>query len=143
VGESEAGALGFHLGEELVFAVEAALGVVAAVVGLVELGGLEDVGGDAVFGGEGEGGGELGAGQRGGVGDDGEHAVAEGAVRPVGEEGGVGASGVGDKDGGMVKTFPQCGRALKGASFSSMRGSTLLIGVGFGLPGEVDGHGVA
>ena len=47
----------FHLGEELVFAVEAAAGVVALVVGIVELGGVEDVGGDVVVGGEGEGGG--------------------------------------------------------------------------------------
>ncbi len=50
-------ALGFHLGEELVFAVEAAAGVVALVVRVVEFGSVEDVRGDAVLGGEGEGGG--------------------------------------------------------------------------------------
>ncbi|HMH15578.1 MAG TPA: hypothetical protein VK578_20930, partial [Edaphobacter sp.] len=57
VTEVTGGALGFHLGEELVFAVEAALGVVALVVGIFELGGLKDVGGNRVLGGEGEGGG--------------------------------------------------------------------------------------
>ena len=35
-----------HLGEELVFAVEASLGVVALVVGVFEFVGLEDLGGD-------------------------------------------------------------------------------------------------
>ena len=57
MGEGFLGAELLHLGEELVFAVEAALGVVALVVGVFELGGLEDVDGDGVFGGEGEGGG--------------------------------------------------------------------------------------
>ena len=46
VGEAVLGAELLHLGEELVFAVEAALGVVALVVGVFELGGLQDVGGD-------------------------------------------------------------------------------------------------
>ncbi len=54
-----------HLGEELVFAVEAAVGVVALVVGVVELVGVEDLDGDVVVGGEGEGGGEFGAGEGG------------------------------------------------------------------------------
>jgi hypothetical protein len=51
-----------------------------------------------VIGGEGEGGGEFGAGEGGGVGDDRLHVVAEGLVGGVGEEGGVGAAGVGDQD---------------------------------------------
>ena len=83
-------------------AVEAALGVVALVVGVVQLFGVEDLEGDVVLGGEGEGGGEFGAGEGGGVGDDGEHVVAEGLVGGVGEVGGVGASGVGDHDAAEV-----------------------------------------
>src|ERR1700710_1420693 len=98
VGEAGCGAGLFHLGEELVFAVEAAVGVVALVVGAFELVGLEDLRGDVVLGGEGEGGGEFGAGEGGGVGDDGLHFFAEGLVRGVGEVGGVGAAGVGDQD---------------------------------------------
>ena len=92
VSEAALGAEVLHLGEELVFAVEAALGVVALVVGVFELGGLEDVGGDGVLGCEGEGGGEFGAGEGWGVGDDGEHFVAEGLVGGVSEVGGVGAA---------------------------------------------------
>ena len=57
------GAGSLHLGEELVFAVEAALGVVALVVGAFEFVGLEDLDGDVVVGGKGEGGGEFGAGE--------------------------------------------------------------------------------
>ena len=45
----------FHLGEELVFAVEAAVGVVALVVGAFEFVGLEDLRGDVVLGSEGQG----------------------------------------------------------------------------------------
>ena len=95
--EAAPGALGLHLGEELVFAVEAALAVVADVVGVVEFVRVENVGRDAVRGGEGEGGGEFGARQGGGVGDDGQHPVAEHLMRDPGEVGGVGAAGVGDQ----------------------------------------------
>ena len=87
-----------HLGEELVFAVKAAVCVVALVIGAFQFVGLEDLDGDAVFGGEGKGGGEFGAGKRGGVGDDGLHVFAEDLVGGVGEIGGVGAAGVGDED---------------------------------------------
>ena len=96
--EASGCALGLHLGEELVFAVEAALGVVALVVGVFEFGGLENVGGDRVFGGECEGGGEFGAWERGGVGDDCQHFFAKGLMCCVGEVSRVGASGVGDHD---------------------------------------------
>ena len=41
-------------------------------------------------------------GREGGVGDDGEHLRAEGVVGGVGEEGGVGAAGVGDEDGAEI-----------------------------------------
>ena len=57
VREVESGAGLFHLGEEFVFAVEAAVRVVALVVGALEFVGLEDLRGDVVFGGEGKGGG--------------------------------------------------------------------------------------
>jgi hypothetical protein len=87
-----------HLLEELVFAVEAAVGVVALVVGVFELVGAENLDGDVVIGDEGEGSGEFGAREGGGVGDDGLHVVAEGLVGGVGEVGGVGAAGVGDQD---------------------------------------------
>ena len=87
-----------HLREELVFAVEAAVGVVALVIGIFELVGLEDLRGDVVRGGEGEGGGEFGPGEGGGIGDDRSHLFAEHLVGRVGEIGGVGAAGVGDED---------------------------------------------
>ena len=77
VGEAELEARGFHLGEELVLAMEAAVAVVANVVWVVEFAGLQDVSRDAVFGGEVERRGQFPAGQGGRVGDDGEHAVAE------------------------------------------------------------------
>ena len=57
VGEASFCAGFFHLGEEFVFAVEAAAGVVALIVGVVELVGVEDLEWDVAFGGEGEGGG--------------------------------------------------------------------------------------
>ena len=91
-------ATGFHAGEELVFAVETALGVVALVVGVVEFGGEKGFGGDAVLGGEGEGGGELGAGEGRGVCDDREHARAQREVRGVREESRIRAAGVGDEE---------------------------------------------
>jgi hypothetical protein len=50
------GALGLHLSEELIFAVKAALRVVALVVGVGEFRGRKDVGGNTVLGGKGEGG---------------------------------------------------------------------------------------
>ncbi len=102
MGEAEAGAGGFHDGEELVFAVEAALAVVALVVGVFELVGVKDFGGDAVIKNQLESGGELGTGEGGGVGDDGEHAWAEGLVGGEGEEGGVSTAGVGDEDGAEI-----------------------------------------
>jgi len=98
VGEVAGGAEVLHLLEELVFAMEAALGVVALVVGVFELVGVEDLDWDVMVGGEGEGGGEFGAGERGGVGDDGLHVFAESLMGGVGEVGGVGAAGVGDED---------------------------------------------
>ncbi len=95
--ETELQARGFHLGEELILAVEAAILVVAGVVGIFQLAGLQDVDRDVVFGCEGECGGEFTARQGRRVGDDGEHAVAEDSVRDVGEICGVGAAGVGDE----------------------------------------------
>jgi hypothetical protein len=78
--------------------VEAAVSVVALVIGAFEFVGLEDLGGDVLRGSEGKGCGEFGARQGGGVSDDGEHFVANGLVGGVGEVGGVGAAGVGDED---------------------------------------------
>ncbi len=98
VGEVSGGAEALHDGEELVLAVEAALGVVALVVRVREFVSVEDFGRDVVIRGEPEGGDEFGAGERGGVGDDGEHARAERLVRGPGEIRGVGAAGVGDED---------------------------------------------
>ena len=97
VGEAEPQACRFHLGKQLVLAVEAALGVVADVIGLVELSGLQDVGGNAVLRGEGQSGGKFLARQRGGIGDDRQHTAAERLVRSIGKVRGIGAAGVGDK----------------------------------------------
>ena len=95
--EAEALARGFHLGEEFVLAVEAAVGVVAGVVGRFELAGVEDVCGDRVSDGKGKCFRKLFPRERGRVGDDGDHAVAEHFVRDIGEECGVGTAGVGDQ----------------------------------------------
>jgi len=65
VAEALGGAGLLHAGEELVFAVEAALAVVELVGGIFKLVGLENLRGDVVLGGEGEGGGEFGAGKGG------------------------------------------------------------------------------
>ena len=90
--EVEGGAGLLHLGEEFVFAMEAAASVVAPVVGAFEFAGVEDLCRDVVFGSEREGSGQFGAGERGGVGDDGEHFFAEDLMGCVGEVRGVCAS---------------------------------------------------
>jgi hypothetical protein len=100
--EAARGAESFHDGEEFVFAVEAALAVVAGIFWAVEFGGRDDFEGDSVFSGKGDGVGEMGAGQAGGVGDYCQHVGAEFAVRDPGEIGGVHAAGVGDEDAAKV-----------------------------------------
>jgi hypothetical protein len=106
VSETARGALDFHLGEELVFAVEAALGVVALVVRAVKLVGVKDVDGDVAVGRKGEGSGKFGAREGRGVGNDGLHVVAESKVGGISEVGGVGAAGVRDQNTAEVL---QCG----------------------------------
>ncbi len=98
VGEASGAPESLHLGEELVFAVEAASGIVAGVVGVRELVGLQDFERDVLLLGKGQGGGELFARQGGGIGDDGEHARAKRLVGGKGEKGGVCAARVGDQD---------------------------------------------
>ncbi len=100
--ESAGGAEIFHDGEELVFAMEAALAVIAGIFGAVEFCGRDDFEGNPMFVGEGDGVGEMGAGQAGGVGDYCEHIGAEFAVRGPGEVSGVYSSGVGDEDATQV-----------------------------------------
>jgi hypothetical protein len=132
-GEAELRAELLHGGEELVLAVEAALAVVAEVVGAGHLLGLQDVERDAVGFGEGDGGGELFAGQAGGVGQDGKHVLAEDLVGFVGEIGGVHAAGVGDEEALMpAKVFVEgllCGRhgisSRQGVSKELLRSSSL------------------
>ena len=101
-GETEGGALGFHLGEKFIFAMEAALSIVAGIVGVGKFGRLENLEGDVVLLGESDGIGEFFAGQRGGIGDAGEHAGTERPVSGEGEEGRICAAGIGDEDGAEV-----------------------------------------
>lgn len=87
-----------HGFEELGFAVEAAVGVVALVLGLGELFGLDDAQRNAVVFGEGFGLLHVAAGEAGRIGKDGEHAVAEDVVCRGGEKGRIHSAGVGDHD---------------------------------------------
>ncbi len=138
-GEAEGSAFGFHLGEEFVFAMEAALGVVAGVIRVGEFGGLEDLEGDVVLFGKGDRSGEFFAGEGGGVGDAGEHLGAEGLMGGVGEESGVGAAGVGDEDGAEVLE----GLVEEGGFLVEVHGGDCShCGVGCGLGGGVGGSGV-
>jgi hypothetical protein len=90
-------ARGFHLGEQLILAVEAAVVVVASVVWVFEFAGLENVDGNAVLRREGKGRGQFLAGQRGRVGNYGEHTSAQSAMDGVGKIGRVRTAGVGDQ----------------------------------------------
>ena len=85
-----------HDAEEFVFAMEAAVEVVAGVFGTVELFSGDDVERHAESAGEGAGLFEVATGERGRVGDNGDHARAEQAVSGGREVSGVDAAGVGD-----------------------------------------------
>ena len=90
-------AKGFHDGEEFVFAMEAARGVVARVFGAIEFGGGDDFERNASLPGEGDRVGELSAREAGRVGDHGQHARAERLMSGPGEVGGIDSAGVGDE----------------------------------------------
>lgn len=97
VGVAELLAQRFHLREQLLLAVEAALGIVARVIGVAEFDCGEDANRDSVLVREVKRCGQFCARQRGGIRQNGEHAVTEDAVRSPGEESGIGATGVGDE----------------------------------------------
>jgi hypothetical protein len=96
--EAELRAESTHDVEELVFAMEAAVEVVAGILGAVELFGGDDVEGHAETVGEGAGCIEVAAGQRGRICDDGDHAGAEKTVRGGRQISRVDATGVGDHE---------------------------------------------
>ena len=96
--ESAGGAEIFHHGEEFIFAMEAALAVVAGIFRAVEFRCRDDFEGYPVLVGEGDGVGEMSASKAGRVGDYSEHIGAEFAVRGPSEIGGVYAARVGDEN---------------------------------------------
>ena len=111
MGEAELRAQCLHDGEELVFAVEAAVGVVAGVLGRGRVLRWHDVERHAERSGKGAGLVEVAAGEAGGVGEDGDHAVAEDAVRGGGQKGGVDAAGVGHHEAAQLSEFWPSSRA--------------------------------
>ncbi len=96
VGEAELRAERSHDGEQLIFAVEAAVGVVALVFGAIEFAGCDDAQGHAEGRGEGLRLLEIAAREAGRIGEHGEHAVAQDAMGGCGEKGGIDASRIRD-----------------------------------------------
>ena len=106
---------------------EAAIGVVALVVGLVKFLGLDDLQGNLLVVGKGCGLLKVATGQRGRIGQDGEHFVAEDAVRGGGEIRRVDPAGVGDHQGAQLLEASLEGLEL-GKGFRSAGGSEGLAG---------------
>src|SRR5579862_575905 len=96
--ESARGTEVFHHREEFVFALEAALSVVALVFRAVEFGGGDDLDRDSLLVGESNRVREMSAGEAGGVSDDREHVVPEYFVSDPSQVGGVDAAGVGHEN---------------------------------------------
>jgi hypothetical protein len=89
------GAQRLHHRKKFVFAVKAALTVVANVVGVVEFGGDDDFDRYGLFSSEGESIGELSSGQAGRIGDHCEHFLSEFAMGNPGQIGRIDATRVG------------------------------------------------
>ena len=82
----------FEAGEEFVFAVETAVGVIADVIGIIEFVGDDELMGDAELRGEGFRVALMGTRKRRGIGSDGKSVLAERPVGGPGEVGGIGAA---------------------------------------------------
>jgi len=98
VGDGSKAALGaqrLHHSKKLIFAMKAALAVVANVVGVVEFGGDDDFDRYGLFSSEGESIGELRSGQAGRIGDHCEHFLSEFAMGNPGQIGRIDATRVG------------------------------------------------
>ena len=85
-----------HAFEKFGLAVEAAIGIIALVLGIFEFFGLDDAQGNAVRLCKGLGLLHVAAGETWRVGEDGEHAVAEDAVGYGGQEGRIDSARVGN-----------------------------------------------
>ena len=95
--EPARGAKVFHDCEEFVFAVKAALAVIAGIFGTIEFRSGDDFERNSLLVGEGDGVGQVRAGQAGGIGDHRQHVVAESAMSGPGEIGGIDTAGIGDQ----------------------------------------------
>ncbi len=94
---------------------KAAVGVVALVFGLVQLFGLNDAQRDVVRSGEGPGLVHVAAGKAWRVGQNGQHAVAENAMRGGGEISRIDAAGVGHHDAAeRAQAIFECVQFLRG-----------------------------
>ncbi len=83
-----------HLGEQLVFAMETALRVIAQILRPGQLCGVQNVGWNAVLAGELQRGGKLLAGQRGGIRNDRQHPFAQRLVCRPGQKGRIRSAGI-------------------------------------------------
>ena len=90
--ETASGPESFHDREEFVFALKAALAVIAGILGTIKLRSGDDLDGNVLFVGEGQGVGKMRAGKAGRVGDHRQHVVSESAVRGQGKIRGVDAA---------------------------------------------------
>jgi hypothetical protein len=110
---------GLQLTVELVFAVEAAVGVVLHVVGVIHLARVDAFVSDADCAGKFGGLGHLGLRDGGGDAGDGEGAAAEDVMRHSSDEGGIDAAGEGD-DGGreVAENFVEAGELRSWRRFS-------------------------
>ena len=95
--EAACGAEFFHHRKKLVFALKAALAIVARIFGAVEFGGGDDFDRNALLVGKGNGIVQLSASQAGRVGDHRQHVCAKSAVGGPGEIRGIHAAGIGDE----------------------------------------------
>src|SRR5438876_182971 len=90
-------AVALHDGEELVFAVEAALCVIAGIIWIFQLLRLDDLAGNVLFLREKQGVFKLSSRQRGRIGDERQHVLAQRLMRGMRQISGVHASGVRDE----------------------------------------------
>ena len=95
--EAVLAAVALHDGEELVFAVEAALCVIAGIIWIFQLLRLDDLAGNVLFLREKQGVFKLSSRQRGRIGDERQHVLAQRLMRGIRQISGVHASGVGDE----------------------------------------------
>ena len=104
----------FHHRKKFIFALKAALAIVAHIFRTVEFRSGDHFQRNALFVGEGDGVGQMGAGQAGRIGDDRQHVGSESAVSDPGEIRGIDAAGIGDQHAAEVAQLRLQLRSLRG-----------------------------